>query len=488
MQLRATAVTLFGVLASFGTAWLIESLAGLHTDVVVLAVVLSLTLSRRVGHGRAWYVSVPLLIVVAVAAGLVGTLMLEHVALGDTLFTLALAAGIWLRRFGPWGRRAGTLVALPFIAILVTPAPPGISTEHSLWTAAFSAIALGWVLISQYLGRRLGLLAPETPAAVYEPPARRSPTGRIARIPASSKMAAQMGVGLGLAFLLGHQVFPQHWPWVVLTAYIVASGNRGRGDVVYKSGLRLVGAAVGTVLATLLANSFTPGNRWAIVALFVVVGIAAWLRTWSYAFWAAGVTSALALLYGYSGQTGTSLLGTRLEAIGCGAALAIAAAWFVLPIKTSQVLRRRVADALAVFSDLLTAIRRRDTPAIDDQQQRLDAALIQAEQLRPALHAHRLATQPFRAAAHQVDAITGLRTLGRSSRAITTRITERPELTAAPGMAGELAALHAALTATRRRLGHAEVDEPSPPPLAAADLPEAAELHAALRSIAAAFN
>ena len=42
-------------------------------------------------------------------------------------------------------------------------------------------------------------------------------------------------------------MFGSHWIWVVLTAYIVCSGNRGRGDVVHKSAIRVIGAACGTL-------------------------------------------------------------------------------------------------------------------------------------------------------------------------------------------------------------------------------------------------
>ena len=47
-------------------------------------------------------------------------------------------------------------------------------------------------------------------------------------------MALQMGVALSAAFAIGLLFFPQHWGWSVLTAFIVCSGARGRGDAAYK--------------------------------------------------------------------------------------------------------------------------------------------------------------------------------------------------------------------------------------------------------------
>jgi hypothetical protein len=68
------------------------------------------------------------------------------------------------------------------------------------------------------------------------------------------------------------------------------------------------------------------------------------------------MTAALALLYGYYGERGISLLGTRLEAIAIGAAVAVAASWLLLPVRTSDVLRRDLATALKALDDYLAGL------------------------------------------------------------------------------------------------------------------------------------
>ena len=70
--------------------------------------------------------------------------------------------------------------------------------------------------------------------------------------------------------------------------------------------------------------------------IFVVLAFAAWLRPINYAFWAAGVTSVLALLYGYFGERGSGLLLDRLEEIALGAAIAISVSWLVTLIPMQQ--------------------------------------------------------------------------------------------------------------------------------------------------------
>jgi len=141
----------------------------------------------------------------------------------------------------------------------------------------------------------------------------------------------QMAAAVAAAFALGRLLFDQHWPWMVLTAYVAASGNRGRNDVVRKGVERLVGACAGTVLATGVAVAGITG-RTSVVLIFVVLAVALWLRPLNYAYWAAGMTTALSLLLGYYGQDAQSLLPTRLEAIALGAALAVASAWWLLPV------------------------------------------------------------------------------------------------------------------------------------------------------------
>ena len=489
--LRTSAVAMAAVFATFFTAWLIEDLAHLHTDVVVLGVVLALSLgrvegashrTRQTGGHVEQLRTVVIVALLAATASTIGTLMLQHAALGDALFTLAIAAGIWLRRYGRAGRLVGTLIALPFIALLVAPSAPGYGAAHTGWTAVIAIVALGYVSGFGLLGRRLGWIsAPAPRAEAFSRPS-------AARIPASTRMAAQMAVGLGAAFLVGHQLFPAHWPWVVLTAYITASGNRGRGDVVYKGALRLIGAGAGTIAATALASAFERGERWAIVAIFAIVSLVHWLRSWNYAFWAAGVTAALALLYGYDGVSGLSLLGDRLEAIAVGAVIAVLAAWLVLPIPTTQVLKRRVADTLAVYSDLLTTARRRDHEALTRECARLHATAAGVDQLAPAITAHRLVTRWAWPGPHPADAIAGIRTLRGQADRLGHRVQADPALLDDPGLAAELAHLQGTLTATRRRLGRRPAESGAAAVPDPGDGHGSHELREALEQIASAFE
>ncbi|WP_189188927.1 FUSC family protein [Streptomyces albiflavescens] len=330
-----SALTMTAVLLCWAAALWLEGAAGLHTDVLVLAVALTLTLAgtQRTADTRERLTALVLLPVVAGASTLLGHLMAEHYALGAAVFTLGISLPIWIRRFGPAATKAGTLMTLPLVALLVVPGPALPPKAQSSvvswgWSALIGMLACGCVWLVRTAADRFIPWRPE-PA----PAPQRNRTGRPSalRPRPSTRMALQMAAAVAAALTLGRLLFDHHWPWMVLTAYVAASGNRGRNDVARKGVERFLGACAGTLLATGVAAAGTTG-RTSVVLIFAVLAAALWLRPLNYAYWAAGMTTALALLLGYYGQNTQSLLPTRLEEIAAGAALAVASAWWVLPV------------------------------------------------------------------------------------------------------------------------------------------------------------
>jgi hypothetical protein len=191
------------------------------------------------------------------------------------------------------------------------------------------------------------------PAGSADPaPARRPPRGGIS---ASTRLGLQSSAAIGLAFLVGYRLFPDHWGWTVITVLAVTGGVRSRGDVLHRSLLRLLGALAGTVAATGLTIPLEGHRHLAIAAIFVLLLAGTIARERTYAAWAFCVTGMLALLYGLYGQVGMDLLETRLEAIVVGAACAVVPAWLLLPVRTESVVRVRLADALAALDTVVAA-------------------------------------------------------------------------------------------------------------------------------------
>jgi hypothetical protein len=375
----------------------------------VLAVVLCLSLSRsqldRDLRGRI-EAAIALPIVGLVAVG-VGILLHRVPWIGAFVFVTGMFVSIWLRRFGPMAARTGSLIALPFVVLLTTPhirLTPGGAIPALLVPILIALLALLWVGVLHALARRVGFLPP---ARMAERPSLTLTSTRDSsmRPMASTRMAIQMAVALTAAFVVGYVFFAERWAWVVLTAFIVISGNRGRLDVAYKSVLRVLGAAGGTFLALTLTFHIGSHDMTTVVLILVAIFLGVWSRPLGYAWWALFVTLALALLQGFSGSSAPLILWPRLEEIVIGAVIGVASAWFVLPVRSTAVLRRRIADTLAILADALdpaTPPRRSDD---------FVAAIASVEQVAPAFRASRLVTQRFRAMqpADWIDALVACR-------------------------------------------------------------------------------
>lgn len=350
---------------------------------------------------------------------------------GAVLFALDVAVPVWLRRFGRAWRAGGTVAAVPFLAVLVHPVPEQISWEFLGWMLVAAAVAYAWaaaIHVVTAAGRAPTVRTASAPA-------------RSRRVAASTRMAIQLAPAVGGAFTFGQWVNPAHLVWPVLTTLIVHSGNRGRGDVLWKGTER----TVGTLLATGLAGTIAPANDIAIVAIFVILALAAGLRESSYVYQAACTTAALAFLYGYFGQSGTDLLAHRLLGVLAGGVTGVAAAWFVLPVRTTDITRLRVGAVLAAAAEV-AASAAGGTPeqaALD----RLAAAEHELAALTYTLRAaRRFGLGPAR---HLDNTATHARTFAHNLAALTTG----PE---------NATATRAHLTELTRQIAHARRTLPKP--------------------------
>jgi len=399
--LREASVTMLAAIATLFCAQAIVPGPGS----AILAVVLCLSLSRshldRDRRGRIEAaIALPVVGLVAVGVG-----MLLHRApwFGALVFVAGMFLSIWLRRFGPMARRAGSLIALPFVVLLTTPhiqAPPTGIVPAPLAPVLIALLALLWVSVLHALARRLHVLPPAR-TAKHQPAATEPARQSSMRPIASTRMAIQMAVALTVAFVVGYVFFAERWAWIVLTAFIVISGNRGRLDVAYKSVLRVLGAAVGTLAALTLTVRLGSHDTATVLLIFGAIFFGLWLRPLGYGWWALFVTLALALLQGFSGAPAPHILWPRLEEIVLGAIIGVASAWFVLPVRSTAALRGRLADALAALGTAVDPATPERTP--DD----FVSALAKVEEMAPAFRASRLVTRRFRALqpADWVDAL-----------------------------------------------------------------------------------
>jgi hypothetical protein len=351
-SLREAIATMLAALATLCCTLAIDPEPGPAILAVVLCVSLSRSQLDRDRHGR--LEAALTLPVVSVAALGVGILLLHSPWLGALCFVVAISLSIWLRRFGPQVRRAGSLIALPFVVILTTPYVPTTRVGPHvalLLPIVVALLALCWVAGFHAAARRLGWL-PQVHSVVNKVGAGAPRSGSLKPV-ASTRMAVQMAVALAVAFTVGYVFFAERWAWIVLTAFIVGSGNQGRLDVVYKSVLRVAGAGVGTVFALAFDGHAYASDIQTTALILAAVFMGIWLRPLNYAWWALFVTVALALLQGFEGPSAGQVLSLRLEEIVIGAMIGVASAWWILPVRSTNVMRLRIAEALSALADAL---------------------------------------------------------------------------------------------------------------------------------------
>ncbi len=446
-------LTMLAALATMACAYVLDPEPGPLTLSMVLAYALSRSHLDRDLRGR--LEAAVILPMVSLAALAVGFLLLHFPWLGAVMFVFGIGISIWMRRFGPLPRRAGALIAMPFIVILITPYTP--STLVGPMMAALipilvALLALFWVAIFHALGRKLRWLEP-LPSEPRAKPVEEAASSL--RPVASTRMALQMMVALALAFAVGYLLFPERWAWLVLTAYIVNAGNQGRLDVAYKSVLRMLGAMLGTILALTAVVHVGTHDDFTLALILVAVFLGIWLRPISYAWWALFVTLALALLQGFEGQSPEKLLLLRMEEILIGALIGVASAWLVFPVRSRQVLRRRIADTLAALSEAL------DPTFHVRSSAQFGFAIGQVESVAPAFRATRMATRRLRKG-QPADWIDTLIACRDPAIALIDAGRTPPEVRRAVGSARKAMRepddIHAALVDLRDALGKEDVD------------------------------
>ncbi len=364
---------------------------GAQPQPAILAAILAIGLGRRERATTLADATLACLRIGGVALAATGVAWLLHALppLGAIVFVAGMFLSVWLRDFGARGRTLGALVALPLVAMLVVPVAPAAAPGGPLVDLALAigagVVALAFSTAIQWIARRTGVIAASARSQESSLPERAPRKG----MTPTMRMALQMAVALGLAFAIGFLVFPGHWGWTVLTAFIVCSGARGRGDALYKAVLRLIGALSGTVAAALLAHAWAPSGVAEAIAIFTILFFGLWLRDVNYAYWACSTTLILALLAHADGDGfAFGLLELRLEAIIVGALCAVVATWFVLPIRTEAIVRRRLADALVAFDEFVAHAHLAE-PERSEKRATFERRIAHLDEVAPPLRWHR---------------------------------------------------------------------------------------------------
>lgn len=172
------------------------------------------------------------------------------------------------------------------------------------------------------------------------------------------RAAIQITVASGIAMIFGLALSRDRWFWAVLTAFLVFSNTRSRGDqairAIQRSVGTLLGVAIGLAAATLLS-----GHEVATVALAAIcVFFAFYYLQVSYALLSFFVTIVLCLVYGLIGQLTLEVLLLRLEETVIGSVAGLFVAFVIFPSSTRSTVELALArwyDSLGQVLDAVSA-------------------------------------------------------------------------------------------------------------------------------------
>ncbi|WP_182357300.1 FUSC family protein [Tomitella gaofuii] len=191
--------------------------------------------------------------------------------------------------------------------------------------------------------------APASPAA---------PTGRPAPVwrswDAATRAAVQCSVAAAAAALVGRAISADRWYWAVLTAFMIFYGATTSGDVLARAWRRMLGTVLGVVAALVIvyAIGHHPDVLLPLIAVYALLG--QYFGPLNYAYRIFFITLMLASLYELLGIFDLRVMEVRIDETLAGAAVGIAAAFFVLSTRSTPVLATRIGDYLTRLGVLVS--------------------------------------------------------------------------------------------------------------------------------------
>lgn len=197
---------------------------------------------------------------------------------------------------------------------------------------------------------------------------------------ATGRQAIQAAVATGIALIAGATVSSSNQYWAALAAFLVLGGTETVEETRLK-GMQRTAGTVGGALLGFGVTIYIGTDPIVILPLLIFCVFASiYFRPVSYALTTFWTTMALALLYDFLGTLTTETLGIRVAETAIGAAIALAAATLLLPIRTNQKLKGDVLAFILTLDDIVRSCLKRlaggaDAPSLAAQELTLNAQL-----------------------------------------------------------------------------------------------------------------
>jgi uncharacterized membrane protein YccC len=266
---------------------------------------------------------------------------------------------------GPAGERRAAAAAVAGLADALAAGDPQVPDHLAAYEPA----------VGLFLGQLPGTM-PSASAAVA------LSRGPAARASINLRQCVQAAVAGSVTVLVGVAVSPQRYYWALLACFFALTGTPTSGETATKAVNRVLGTLVGIVAAVLAVHLVGRSTVPVVLLMLACVFLGLYFFRVSYAIMAFAVTTLMGLLYDVLGEFTDRLLLLRLTETALGAAVGIAAALLVLPVRTGRAVVVAREEFVARLRELLTAVADRlaaSAPAGDLflAARRLDAQLHQ---------------------------------------------------------------------------------------------------------------
>ncbi|WP_161625284.1 FUSC family protein [Pontibacillus halophilus] len=178
--------------------------------------------------------------------------------------------------------------------------------------------------------------------------------GKDSRMEPTTKKAIQAVAAGSVSIVLGYILTPSQQYWILLTAFIIFMGTDTVGRTFLKAVERTIGTVFGAIIGFVIAQ-FVYGHTYVEIGLiFLCIFMAFYFLPISYSFMMFWITMMVAMLYDLLlGGITWGVLGARVVDTIVGAALALAAAAYILPKKTQEKVSETTLDYFSHLNKLL---------------------------------------------------------------------------------------------------------------------------------------
>ncbi|WP_030260692.1 FUSC family protein [Streptomyces violens] len=177
-------------------------------------------------------------------------------------------------------------------------------------------------------------------------------------------LRAPVHAGLAAAIVcpITDAINPQRFYWGLVGVMITLFGTNTTHERLRKLGHRMAGTIVGAVIGVVLLRLIGPGHiYWTLAVIVAGLTVGSWGMQRQYAYWVAGLVTALVQLYGLSTPyTGMEkLLSERLLDNGLGIVIATACAALIFPVSSRKIAQEAERGYVSALEHLLSQVAER---------------------------------------------------------------------------------------------------------------------------------